>query len=60
MLLVVADDSDATGGVGAYIGGIDITTGRYDDQNHFLFKTMETSHIDDFKNVYSTRDDILS
>jgi len=32
----------------AYVGGIDLTDGRYDDATHPLFSTLETTHKGDF------------
>lgn len=32
----------------AYVGGLDLTTGRYDTPEHYLFKTLETVHKQDF------------
>lgn len=32
----------------AYVGGIDLTDGRYDTPSHHLFRTLPTEHRDDF------------
>lgn len=32
----------------SFIGGIDLCDGRYDDQTHSLFRTLDTVHRDDF------------
>jgi phospholipase D1/2 len=32
----------------AYVGGLDLTTGRFDTPDHYLFKTLHTVHKDDF------------
>ena len=32
----------------AFIGGLDITNGRYDTPEFSLFKTIKTNHVDDF------------
>ena len=34
----------------AYVGGLDLTGGRYDTPNHELFKTLLNEHLDDFRN----------
>lgn len=36
--------------VGAFIGGLDLTSGRYDTASHNLFTTLSTAHKDDFYN----------
>ena len=48
---VVCDDADVSCGSVAYIGGLDLTVGRYDDQNHSLFQSMANQHADDFYQV---------
>ena len=49
---VICDEEDANGkfNVIAFIGGLDITTGRYDTPEFPLFKTLQTVHKDDFRN----------
>ncbi|CAN6448972.1 unnamed protein product [Victoria cruziana] len=33
----------------SFVGGLDLCDGRYDDQHHYLFKTLDsTAHVDDF------------
>ena len=32
----------------AYLGGLDLASGRYDDHHHELFATLATAHADDF------------
>ena len=32
----------------AYVGGLDLTTGRYDTPNHDLFETLLDEHANDF------------
>jgi len=34
----------------AFVGGIDVTDGRWDNKNHPLFSTLHTDHKDDFYN----------
>lgn len=34
----------------AYVGGLDLTSGRYDTPNHSLFVTLKTAHQSDFYN----------
>merc|ERR1719341_2113349 len=34
----------------AYVGGLDLTGGRYDTPEHHIFKTLKTDHNDDFRN----------
>jgi len=34
----------------AYIGGIDLTAGRFDDSSHPLFSTLQTTHRGDYYN----------
>ncbi|KAJ3677192.1 hypothetical protein LUZ60_002916 [Juncus effusus] len=33
----------------SFIGGIDICGGRYDDENHTLFKNLDTTYLNDFQ-----------
>ncbi|XP_057768808.1 phospholipase D alpha 1-like [Salvia miltiorrhiza] len=51
--LVVADatmpnGSDRIRRMVSFVGGIDLCDGRYDTQNHSLFRTLNTVHRDDF------------
>ena len=34
----------------AFIGGLDLCLGRYDTPTHSLFRTLQTTHKDDFHN----------
>ena len=34
----------------AYVGGLDLTGGRYDTPEHELFRTLQTDHKEDFRN----------
>jgi len=34
----------------AFVGGLDLTGGRYDNPHHFLFQTLKTDHDGDFRN----------
>jgi len=34
----------------AYVGGLDLTGGRYDTPEHSLFATLKTDHLDDYRN----------
>jgi len=44
----------------AYVGGLDLTGGRYDTPEHQIFSTLKTDHLGDFRNsnVKSTSDDV--
>ena len=51
----VVVDAEGTGGDGrrrlvAFVGGLDLTDGRWDTPNHELFGTLKTYHKDDFYN----------
>ena len=48
---VICDDDKASSGTVAYVGGLDLTVGRYDDQNHSLFESTSNQHADDFYQV---------
>ncbi|XP_066338738.1 phospholipase D alpha 2-like [Miscanthus floridulus] len=50
---VIVDAEDGGGGSGlrrvvSFVGGIDLTNGRYDTQSHSLFRTLNTAHSNDF------------
>ncbi|KAF5183145.1 Phospholipase d alpha [Thalictrum thalictroides] len=51
---IVVVDSEAPNGssvqrrIVSYVGGIDLCDGRYDTQFHSLFRTLDTTHHDDF------------
>ncbi|WOK94040.1 phospholipase D alpha 1-like [Canna indica] len=52
---------DAPAGDGArkvvsFLGGIDISDGRYDDENHTLFRKLDTVYADDFQQKNFGRD----
>lgn len=34
----------------SFIGGVDLTTGRYDTPDHGLYRTLNTAHQGDFRN----------
>lgn len=36
--------------VGAFVGGLDLTSGRYDTSDHTLWATLKSAHKDDFYN----------
>jgi phospholipase D1/2 len=42
---IICDSSDGTI---AYLGGLDLTRGRWDSPHHLLFSTLQTDHKDDF------------
>ena len=44
------DDSQRTRKLVAFIGGLDLTGGRYDTPNHELFSTLLDVHYGDFRN----------
>jgi len=39
---------DATRKIVAFLGGLDVTTGRWDTPVHSLFKSLNTDHKNDF------------
>lgn len=41
-------DEDGRRGIGAFVGGIDLTDGRWDTFQHHLFETLPFEHKDDF------------
>eukprot|EP00668_Euglena_longa_P033151 GGOE01042678.1.p1 GENE.GGOE01042678.1~~GGOE01042678.1.p1 ORF type:complete len:644 (-),score=227.81 GGOE01042678.1:277-2208(-) len=43
----------------AFVGGLDLTTGRYDTQDHPLFRTLGTLHHGDFYQGYGAYDATL-
>lgn len=47
--MIVCDDS-ATHELVGYVGGVDLTGGRYEDGTYPLFRTLHTDHKDDFYN----------
>jgi phospholipase D1/2 len=48
---IIADTPDNE--IVAYVGGIDLTYGRFDDNGYPLFRTLQTIHRDDFHNACS-------
>eukprot|EP00092_Neocalanus_flemingeri_P027266 GFUD01029568.1.p1 GENE.GFUD01029568.1~~GFUD01029568.1.p1 ORF type:complete len:832 (-),score=202.16 GFUD01029568.1:287-2782(-) len=53
MVVVDTDDPyqpDGRRKLVAYVGGLDLTGGRYDNPEHSLFATLKTDHLDDFRN----------
>lgn len=46
--LVVCDDS--VSGLVGYVGGVDLTSGRYDTPEYPLFRTLQSVHLNDFHN----------
>ncbi|PON64049.1 Phospholipase D [Trema orientale] len=49
-VIVDADAGDYRRKIIAFVGGLDLCTGRYDTPNHHLFRTLQTVHADDFHN----------
>lgn len=47
--VVVADEDD---GLVAYLGGLDLTNGRWDTPEHPLFSTLDAEHKGDFHNGF--------
>ena len=48
-----ADDPHSVDGrrrLVAYVGGLDLTGGRYDTPKHEIFSTLMTDHVRDFRN----------
>ena len=48
VILDTADERSERRRVTAFIGGIDLTTGRYDDAEHSLFRENHTVHSHDW------------
>ena len=48
VILDTADAGTERRRVTAFIGGIDVTTGRYDDAEHSLFRENHTTHSHDW------------
>lgn len=42
-------DSSAARRVVSFVGGIDLCDGRYDDENHTLFRNLDTTYLHDFQ-----------
>ncbi|CAI9093905.1 OLC1v1029506C1 [Oldenlandia corymbosa var. corymbosa] len=49
-VIVDADVGDYRRKIIAFIGGLDLTTGRYDTPQHPIFRTLQTVHKEDFHN----------
>ncbi|XP_062074177.1 phospholipase D gamma 1-like [Humulus lupulus] len=49
-VIVDADAGDYRRKIVAFVGGLDLSTGRYDTPHHHLFRTLQTVHSDDFHN----------
>jgi phospholipase D1/2 len=45
---IICDDGD--GGLVGYVGGIDLTAGRYDTRRYTLFRSLQHEHANDFYN----------
>ncbi|XP_031480976.1 phospholipase D alpha 4 [Nymphaea colorata] len=49
---ITVDAGASSGGrreIVSFVGGLDLCDGRYDDQHHYLFKTLDSiEHVDDF------------
>ncbi|KAI5655582.1 hypothetical protein M9H77_32769 [Catharanthus roseus] len=49
-VIVDADAGNGRRKIISFIGGLDLTTGRYDTPEHPIFRTLQTLHKDDFHN----------
>ncbi|KZV45306.1 phospholipase PLDb1 [Dorcoceras hygrometricum] len=49
-VIVDADAGNYRRKIVAFVGGLDLCKGRYDTQQHPLFRTLQTVHKDDFHN----------
>jgi hypothetical protein len=49
-VIVDADAGQHKRKIIAFIGGLDLCLGRYDTPTHSLFRTLQTTHKDDFHN----------
>ena len=49
-MIVDADAGHYKRKIIAFIGGLDLCSGRYDTPQHALFKTLQTVHQDDYHN----------
>ncbi|XP_057449924.1 phospholipase D beta 1-like isoform X2 [Lotus japonicus] len=49
-VIVDADAGQNKRKIVAFIGGLDLCAGRYDTPKHSLFRTLQTTHKDDFHN----------
>ena len=49
-MIVDADAGHHKRKIVAFVGGLDLCLGRYDTSRHPLFRTLQTTHVDDFHN----------
>ncbi|XP_038904877.1 phospholipase D beta 1-like [Benincasa hispida] len=49
-VIVDADAGNYKRKIVAFVGGLDLCLGRYDTSRHPLFRTLQTTHVDDFHN----------
>ena len=49
-VIVDADAGNNRRKIVAFVGGLDLCDGRYDTPHHPLFRTLQTTHKDDFHN----------
>ncbi|OMO89630.1 C2 calcium-dependent membrane targeting [Corchorus capsularis] len=49
-VIVDADAGNNQRKIMAFVGGLDLCKGRYDNPNHSLFRTLKTVHKDDYRN----------
>lgn len=49
-VIVDADAGNYKRKIIAFIGGLDLTTGRYDTPEHPIFRTLQTVHKEDYHN----------
>lgn len=49
-MVVDADAGNNTRKIIAFVGGLDLCGGRYDNPKHPLFRTLQTLHKDDYHN----------
>lgn len=49
-VIVDADAGNHKRKIVAFVGGLDLCLGRYDTSRHPLFRTLQTTHVDDYHN----------
>jgi len=49
-VIVDADAGNGKRKIVAFVGGLDLCDGRYDNPHHPIFRTLETLHKDDYHN----------
>ena len=49
-MIVDADAGNNRRRIISFIGGLDICDGRYDTPQHPIFRTLQTTHVDDYHN----------